>query len=115
MSDKLRENLSEDRYDYLIVGNSTAAISAVEAIRRQDAAGTIAVVSGEPYPAYCAPLISYVLAGKIPESQMNYRPADFYEKLRVTTQLGHAVTEVRPEEHQVVLDSGVALDYKYFR
>ena len=103
--------MSEKHYDYLIVGNSTAAISAVEAIRRHDQAGSIAVVSGEPYPAYCAPLISYVLAGKIPESRMNYRGADFYEKMRVTTHLGHEVTAVRPEEHQVVLDDGAALGY----
>jgi NAD(P)H-nitrite reductase large subunit len=103
--------MSDRRYDYLIVGNSTAAISAVESIRRHDHEGSIAVVSGEPYPAYCAPLISYLLAGKIPESQMSYRPADFYEKMRVTTHLGHAVTEIRPEEHQVALDDGAALGY----
>lgn len=103
--------MSEKRYDYLIVGNSTAAISAVESIRHYDHEGTIAVVSGEPYPAYCAPLISYVLAGKIPESQINYRPGNFYEKLRVTAHLGHAVTELRPAEHQVVLDDGASLEY----
>ncbi len=107
----MSEKLSRSSYDYLIVGNSTAAISAVEAIRRQDQAGNLAVVSGEPYPAYCTPLISYVLAGKIPESRMNYRRADFYQKMRVTTHLGHAVTEVRPEEHEVVLDDGAALGY----
>ncbi len=103
--------MSETRYDYLIVGNSTAAISAVEAIRHHDPQGTVAVVSPEPYPAYCAPLISYLLAGKITERQMSYRPADFYERLRVTTHLGRAVTAIRPEEHRVVLDDGTALEY----
>ncbi len=103
--------MSETRYDYLIIGNSTAAISAVEAIRRHDTQGSLAVVSAEPQAAYCAPLISYLLAGKIPESRMPYRPADFYEKLSVTTYLGRAVTEIRPAEHEVRLEDGATLGY----
>jgi NAD(P)H-nitrite reductase large subunit len=103
--------MSEISYDYLLVGNSTAAIAAVESIRRHDQTGTLAVVSGEDCAAYCAPLISYLLAGKITADQMPYRPADFYEKLRVTTHLGRTVTEVRPQEHQVVLDDGSLLGY----
>ena len=103
--------MSETHYDYLIVGNSTAAIAAVESLRRHDATRSLAVVSGEPYAAYCAPLISYLLAGKITEEQMCYRPADFYEKMHVTALLGHAVTEIRPEKHEAVLDDGTVLGY----
>ncbi len=37
---------------YLIIGNSTAAIGAVEGIRRVDADGPITLLSGEPYHTY---------------------------------------------------------------
>ena len=103
--------MSENRYDYLILGNSTAAVAAVEALRRVDSCGTLAVVSGEPQAAYCAPLITYVLAGKVPEEQLSYRPADFYERLRVATHLGQPAVEIRPAQHQVVLADGTVLGY----
>ena len=103
--------MSDARFDYLIIGNSTAAIAAVEALRRQDPAGALAVLSCEPQAAYCAPLITYVLAGKVAEEQINYRPADFYEKLRVTTLLGQAATAIDAAAHTVTLADGSAVGY----
>ncbi|HEY3396410.1 MAG TPA: FAD-dependent oxidoreductase [Armatimonadota bacterium] len=103
--------MSDKRYDYVIVGNSTAAVAAVESLRTQDMEGTLAVISREPQAAYCAPLITYVLAGKIPEEQLAYRPADFYERMKVETLLGAEVTELRPEAHEVVLADGTTIGY----
>lgn len=99
------------RYDYLIIGNSTAAIAAVEGLRRTDAQGSLAVISCEPQAAYCAPLITYVLAGKIEEKQICYRPADFYERLHVDTFLGRAATAIDPAAHTVTLEDGTVLGY----
>ncbi len=103
--------MATERYDYVMVGNSTAAIAAIESLRRHDAEGTTAVISGEPYPAYCTPLISYLLAGKVTEKQINYRPADFYARLRVAPRLGHAVVQLRPVEKEVMLDDGSFVAY----
>ncbi|MBP8952582.1 MAG: NAD(P)/FAD-dependent oxidoreductase [Armatimonadetes bacterium] len=103
--------MSEKRYDYLIIGNSTAAIAAVEAIREVDREGTLAVVSDQPEHCYCSPLITYCLAGKVPQEQMDYRPGDFYEKAHVDTILGVAATEVKPAAHEVILEDGRVLSY----
>lgn len=103
--------MSEKRYDYLILGNSTAAVAAVEAIRSVDADGSIAVVSDQPNHVYSPPLITYVLAGKIAEDKLYTRSRDFYAKLKVDTYFGVPATQVRPEEHQVVLASGATLGY----
>lgn len=103
--------MSEPRYEYLVIGNSTAAIAAVEALRRTDPRGSLAVVSREAQPAYCAPLITYVLAGKVPEERIGYRPADFYEKLRVETFLGRAATAIDAAAHTVTLEDGTELGY----
>ena len=65
---------------YVIIGNGAAAIGCIEGIRQIDRETPIAVISAEPYPAYCRPLISYALEGKADPANMNARPADFYEK-----------------------------------
>jgi NAD(P)H-nitrite reductase large subunit len=103
--------MSENTYDYVIIGNSTAAIAAVESLRRTDPEGSLALISCEPQAAYCAPLITYVLAGKIPEERLNYRPADFYERERVDTFLGQAATAIDASAHTVSLADGRALHY----
>ena len=43
---------------YLIVGNSHAAVGAIEGIRSTDSAGEITVISKENHPVYGAPPIS---------------------------------------------------------
>lgn len=103
--------MSEKRYDYLILGNSTAAIAAVEAIRTVDQNGSLAVVSDQPNHVYSAPLITYVLAGKIPEEKLYLRPRDFYQALNVDTYFGVPATQIKREAHEVVLQSGATLGY----
>jgi NAD(P)H-nitrite reductase large subunit len=103
--------MSEKHYDYLILGNSTAAVAAMEALRSVDATGSLAVVSDQPNHVYSPPLITYVLGGKIAEDKLYTRSRDFYEQLQVDTYFGVAATQLRPEEHQVVLASGVTLGY----
>ena len=74
---------------YVIIGNGTAAVGAIEGIRSADKVGPITVISTEPYHVYGRPLISYMLLGKTTEKKMlQYRPDDFYEKNNVTTMLG---------------------------
>ena len=43
---------------YVIIGNSAAAVGAVEAIRKNDQEGSVTIVSKEPYHTYSRPLIS---------------------------------------------------------
>ena len=45
--------------EYVIIGNSTAAVAAAEAIRAKDAAGGITMISDETHHTYGRPLISY--------------------------------------------------------
>lgn len=65
---------------YVIIGNSTAAVGAVEGIRSVDGTGEIILISKEPEHTYARPLISYLLCGKTTREKMRYRPADFYTK-----------------------------------
>lgn len=96
---------------YVIIGNSTAAVGAIEGIREIDPKGKITVVSNEPYPVYSRPLISYLLQGKTDEQRMKYRPDDFYEKNKVTTILGRTAEKLDPAKKTVTLDGGEVLKY----
>ena len=97
--------------NYVIIGNSTAAVGCIEGIRSVDKTGPITVVSDEPYPVYSRPLISYLLYGKTTEEKMKYRSDDFYEKNGVKTVLGVKAEKVDYAKKNVFLDNGDSLSF----
>ena len=96
---------------YVIIGNSTAAIGCVEGIRSVDTESLITLISDEPHAAYGRPLISYLLMGKTDMEHINYRDADFYEKMGVETLLGRRVEKIDAIAKTVTLDDGALVDY----
>jgi NAD(P)H-nitrite reductase large subunit len=102
----------EDKISYLIIGNSAGGIAAAEAIRGVDKAGTLAIVSEEPYPAYSRPLISEHLSAGRPLEKMLYRPADFYEKNKIKAVLGDRVVRINFAERNIELASGRKLVWR---
>ncbi|MGC9317400.1 MAG: NAD(P)/FAD-dependent oxidoreductase [Armatimonadota bacterium] len=100
------------RSKYLIVGNSVAAVAAVSGIRQVDDEGAITLVAREQHHTYSRPLITYLLAGKVTEEQMLYRPEDWYDRAGVTALLGTEVTAVSAQERAVETAGGEALGYE---
>ncbi len=96
---------------YLIVGNSVAAIAAVDGIREVDADGSLTLIAREPHHTYSRPLITYLLGGRVDEEQMLYRPRDWYEKAKVNALLGTEVTAVHPDDHLVETADGRTIGY----
>lgn len=96
---------------YVIIGNSTAGISAVEGIRQVDSNGEITIISNEPWHTYSRPLISYLVQGKTDEQKMKYRPENFYEKMQCKTLLNRTVWEIKPEQKKVILEDGAEIPY----
>ncbi len=90
---------------YLIIGNSAGGIGAAESIREVDKAGSLAIVSDEPYPTYSRPLIAEYLAEKCPLERMLFRPFDFYEQNNITTFLDRKATRLDLNEHLIELDT----------
>lgn len=99
--------------EYVILGNSAAAVSAVDAIRSLDAAGHIAMVSPEAELAYGTPLISYVLEGKTDEAHAEIRTREWYERNGVDIRFGTgcAAVEIDASEKTVTLEDGTCLPY----
>lgn len=97
--------------EYVIIGNSTAAVGCIEGIRSVDPEGSITVVASEPYHTYSRPLISYLLEGKTDGERMKYRPDSYYNEMAVKPKLGIKAVKLMPEEHKVVLEDGEELPY----
>ncbi len=96
---------------YVIVGNSTAAVGAVEAIRKNDTAGSIVIISNERYHVYSRPLISYLLMGKTDENRMKYRGDSFYSDNNCELMLNKTAVRIDPDKKLVHLDDGTAVSY----
>ncbi|NSW91411.1 MAG: NAD(P)/FAD-dependent oxidoreductase [Firmicutes bacterium] len=96
---------------YVIIGNSTAAVGAVEGIRKYDIETPIVIISDEPYHTYSRPLISYYLGGKVAEENMYYRSRDFYEKNKVKPILGIKAKSVDFDKKEVVLQDESKIQY----
>ncbi len=100
-------------YDYLIIGNSAAGVTAAEAIRKHDKAGTIAIIGEEPYPVYGRPLISYLVEGNTTMEKIGFKPEDFYEVNSIDAYLGsdHKAVKMDADRHTVYLSDGSEIKY----
>ncbi|MBS3908777.1 MAG: NAD(P)/FAD-dependent oxidoreductase [Actinobacteria bacterium] len=96
---------------YVIIGNSVAAVGAIEAIRRIDKEMPITVISDEPYAVYSRPLISELLAGQVKEEMMGYRAPDFYERHSVEAKLGTRVVSIDSKKKTVKTEAGEEIGY----
>lgn len=96
---------------YVVIGNGVAAVGCIEGIRSVDKDSKITVVSEENYPVYCRPLISYYLENKTDPERMNYRGADFHEKMGCDVFYGKKVIQINTDSKNVVLDDGAKLPY----
>lgn len=101
-----------NRFTYVIIGGSIAAVAAIEGIRSKDREGSLLVIGEEDHVAYGRPLISYYLLGETDLPRMDYRPGDFYEKNGVTLRLGVRATAIHPEEKTVELAGGEKIGYE---
>jgi len=96
---------------YVIIGNGVAAAGCIEGIRSIDSEGVITVVSAENHAVYCRPLISYYLESKTDLQRMQYRSADFYEKMGCQVLYGKKAVKIDSTAKTVTLDDGAAVPY----
>ena len=96
---------------YLIIGNSIAAISAVEALRKIDPNGSITIVTKEGEPAYSPVLTPNYIAGELPLERLYLREKAFYRNRGVKVIYNDAAVKVYAGKKEVLLESGALLEY----
>ncbi len=98
--------------EYLVLGNSTAAVAAIEGIRESDSDATILLLSREQYHTYSRPLISHLLAGEISNDHLYFRPEGFYRDNGVKARLGVSAVKIEPSKMTVVTDDDTEIKFE---
>ncbi len=96
---------------YVIIGNGIAALRAAESIRGRDTEGSIAIISGESFPAYSRPLTAYLLAGWVTDERMPLRDSSKFDALNVQFHLGRMVEKIDRGSKNIELEGGEKLPY----
>ena len=91
----------------VIVGNSAAALAALEAIRRLDDRCPVTLVSDESIPAYSRVLLPYLLSGE--RQDLSLRPAGYYDRMGARLLLGRRAVGLGGDALE--LDDGTRLPF----
>jgi len=101
-------------YKYLIIGGGVAGVTAAETIRANDTAGTIAIVSDEPYLLYSRVMLSkpYFFLGKVPFDQVWLKGEAWYKEKNITFLGGKTVTGLDAAAKKVKIADGSEIGYE---
>ncbi len=94
----------------VIIGNSAAGLSALEAFRKVDQDSNVTVISKETIRPYSRVLLPYYLRGKTPHSNLFIRDKDYFKENDAECILDRVI-KVDPESRQVILEGGLMLEY----
>ena len=95
----------------VIIGNSAASLAAAESFRRHDPVSELTLVASEPGPAYSRVLLPYYLRGSLPREKLFIRDWAYYERLRVRTRFGLAVTHLDDRRQTLLVEGGEELPW----
>lgn len=93
-------------YNYLIIGEGIAGVTAAETIREHDPKGTIAVISQESHLLYSRVLLPNYVKKRVRREQLFLRTIDDFEKKHVTLLLGKEAALLDTERKEVRTQSG---------
>ncbi len=96
---------------YVVVGNGVAGVTAAQAIVQADAHGETHIFGREPYPYYRRPQLWELIAGRIEQEAIFYRPAQWYAERGIHLHLGAEVVALDPAAHRIVLADGSPVEY----
>ena len=96
---------------YVIVGNGGAGVRAAQTIRKRDADGEITIVDRERYRCYYRMRLPDYISGWKKRETVFAVDEDFYSDNRIECIWEDEATEVRAEEHEIVLEKAGSLSY----
>ena len=106
--------LHMQHFKYVIVGGGIAGTTAAETIRKNDAEGTIAIVSDEPHMLYSRVLLSKpaFVRGEQPLDSVWLKKPEWYEQNKITFIGGVSATALNETAKKIALSNGEELEYK---
>lgn len=97
---------------YLIIGSGIAGLSAAEQIRKNDADGSILIVSKESMPTYYRIKLTEAIASGQGREELAVKKDDFYEKNAIELKLNSEVESVDFEKKVAHLKGGEEIGYE---
>lgn len=97
--------------NYLIIGGSAAGVAAAETLRKHDKKSDITLVSDEAYLLYSRCLLTYLMAGSIDETKINFKDRNFYKDNKIETYLGKRATSIDSKKKNISLKDGAKISY----
>lgn len=102
------------KFKYLIVGGGIAGTTAADTIRKEDVAGSIAIISDEPYELYSRIMLSKPswFLEKVPFDQVWLKNKKWYEEKKVDFIGGKKAISIDSEKKVVKLEDGNEFGYE---
>lgn len=99
------------RTDYLIIGASHAALSALHTLRMHDAEGTVTMVTRDETLPYSPTVLPYVVSGRSAADKVFLRDDGYFREHRVDYLRGAEVAKVAATRNAVELAGGGEIAY----
>lgn len=96
---------------YMIIGNSAAALGAIEAIRKVDGENPIRVVCKDRTSIYSRAVLTYLFREGFDESKIFLRPKEFYSQMGVEFLPNKEVVSVDVKGHKIRLADDSSIPY----
>lgn len=96
---------------FVIVGNGVTGMRAAEAVRRQDDAADVVILTEEAYPFYRRPQLADFASGAVGEARLWAKKKGFFEEQRLDLRLSAKAVDVDVEGHTVQLADGASVPY----
>ena len=97
--------------DYLIIGASHAALSALQTLRMHDPAGAVTMVTRDASLPYSPTLLPYVVSGRSQPERVFLRNDDYFREQKVEYRRGAAVEKVDAGRSTARLADGEEIAY----
>jgi len=96
---------------YVILGNSAAGLTAIDAIRQRDKTGPITLISKEPDPAYSRVALPYILSKEKNLRQITLQDDGYFRANNVETIIGTGADGLDTANKTVTLENGRDISY----
>jgi nitrite reductase (NADH) large subunit len=96
---------------YVILGNSAACLTAIDAIRERDKTGPITLISKEPDPAYSRVALPYILSREKNLRQITLQEPEYFKANNIETIIGTGASGLDAANKAVHLEDGEDISY----
>lgn len=96
---------------YVVIGNGVAGVTAAQTLAQSQPGADLHIYAAEPYPYYRRPQLPDYIAGLVTETDITYRPPEWYAERGIQVHLNSPVEELDPAAHRLRLADGTSVPY----